>query len=693
MSPHADQSKEAGSSDERMQFSALIDTYRKETVKYLGKLSKQARDDYRNAIEHAASAKSLREGDEGDDSIVQAPTSKEQASFEIQAYLERLERIFRHPKERIRTELIRRFKEEVLYPFFLIDPQYFNEEYVQQRTEEFARNRGMGEVEISNEDIQQELEATRERQRISLDRWVDYLAGDDCKYPSDIKYFAMQGVLAMGTLRDGEVRKRNRNTTSELPQLDSQALSMVLGALEAAYYGKDTASYDPELLRLIEEKESFGDMYAHALKTIEQQAGEKPLEITDGEWVRFRKGSDPAQLVERLNTGNYRHYLCIGDIGSATQYLDKGSIDVYFSNNRNGQPVVPRAALAISNDAGLYEVRGTWDKDENMDPEILRTDILKQRCQDIPNGQDYLQKDACMKRLTAIYDKCFVISKRGATPEYLAPTLSKDELLFLYEIDESIEGFGYDRDPRIAEIREKRSPEEDMKIVLECTEDQIARGPTDIGEHTKVYVGPVQKGLFGAIPDTLEHIYTSFPEGRIRLDSLEIGSMTAEQLEQALEDADIKTSTYSKSMLRNKKQFIDPVNKRHKELKGETETLDLVRFRVRDLGFTSSPATRELLGEFDEEGNLTKEGRIHELGFELCPPETGPYQRLADTNQQLGIWYYIGMQPVAASDGSPSVFYCKRHEDGTWLYCSWAFPDYPWSLGLEFVLRRRKSAA
>ena len=193
----------------------------------------------------------------------------------------------------------------------------------------------------------------------------------------------------------------------------------------------------------------------------------------------------------------------------------------------------------------------------------------------------------------------------------------------------------------------------------------------------------------------IEHVYTSFPEGRIRLEALKVGSMTAEELEQALKDADIKTSAYSNSMLRNKKQFIDPVNKRHKELKGETETLDLVRLRIRDLGFTSSsnPTTLELLGELDQEGNLKKPGRIHELGFELCPPETGPYQRLADTDQQLGNWYYIGMQPVTDSIGSPCVFYCERNEDGTWLLSRWARPDDHWDLDYEFVLRRRKSAA
>ncbi len=655
---------------EHAPFSNLIDTYRKETVKYLGKLSKEARDDFQRAIAHAADAASRRGKEE-------THVGEQQASFEIQAYLERLERIFRHPNERIRTELIRRSKALVLYQFLLIDHKHFNEEYVQQRTEEFARNRGMGEVEISKEDIERELHATRERQRISLDRWVDYLAGDDCKYPSDIKYFAMQGILSTGTLRDGEVRKRSRSTTAELPQLDSQALSMVLGALEASYYEKNTSSYDSELLTLVGEKKSFGDMYAHALKTIETKAGEKPLQITDGEWIRFKKGSDPAQLVERLNAGHYRHYLCIGDIGSATQYLQKGHVDVYFSNNRNGQSVVPRAALALSDEAGLYEVRGTWDKDENMDPEILRTDILQQRCQDIPNGQEYLRKDACMKRLTEIYDKCFIISEKGAMPQYLAPSLSKDDLLFLYEIDAPIEGFGYQRDPRIAEIRSKRNPEEDMLIVLACTADQIAHNPDQIHENTKAYVGPLKPGLFQRLPARLEHIYTSFPEGRIRRESLTIGGLTTEELEKKLEREHINITEYARSMLRNKTEFIEPVNSRS----GTRETLDLVRLRVSDMGFPHGATTKEL---FD---------RARALGLELCPPETGPLYRLAHSEQPLGDWYFVGMDPITDSGGGPGGFSVERRGDGSWLNDYWAGPDNQWRPWHSFLFRLRKSGA
>ena len=36
--------------------------------------------------------------------------------------------------------------------------------------------------------------------------------------------------------------------------------------------------------------------------------------------------------------------------------------------------------------------------------------------------------------------------------------LTREDLIFLYEIDQPIEGFGYDKDPRIEEIRKQETP-------------------------------------------------------------------------------------------------------------------------------------------------------------------------------------------------------------------------------------------
>jgi len=160
---------------------------------------------------------------------------------------------------------------------------------------------------------------------------------------------------------------------------------------------------------------------------------------------------------------------------------------------------------------------------------------------------------------------------------------------------------------------------------------------------------------------------------------LTIGGMTAEELEKALDAEKINFSSYARSMLKNRKEFIDPVNERESERGGRTaETLHLVRLRVRDMGFTSPPTTPELFA------------RAKEQGLDLCPPEVGPYLRLADKDQPDGL-YYIGMKPVTDSDGEPSVFYLGRDVGGLWLRSCWAGPDDRWFLDNRIVFRRCKS--
>jgi len=168
---------------------------------------------------------------------------------------------------------------------------------------------------------------------------------------------------------------------------------------------------------------------------------------------------------------------------------------------------------------------------------------------------------------------------------------------------------------------------------------------------------------------------TSRPREKI---TLYIGGMTAEELERALEEK-IHVNSYARSMLKNRKEFIDPVNERESERGGRTaETLHLVRLRVRDMGFTSPPTTPELFA------------RAKEQGLDLCPPEVGPYLRLADKDQPDGL-YYIGMKPVTDSDGEPSVFYLGRDVGGLWLRSCWAGPDDRWFLDNRIVFRRCKS--
>jgi len=612
----------------------------------------------------AAKRKEIRTGEEG---------IFEDRSKRIEAYIERLEEIFTHPDTKTRERRTDIFKEKFLYPAVIVKNENFPESYFEYQ-KQLAKERGMGEIEFSPEDKQKAIADTQEAQRKSLDAWIDHLAGDNCHYPSDIKYFAAQGILKTGKFDEKAYRfsDREKSTTASFRQIDHEALSMVMGALEAVHHQGDTGSYHSELLDLIKRNKDFGSMYAEAMRYLDKEASkDKALEITDGEWRVFKQDSDPRELVNAF--AGKRAFLCLGNIGDASGYLKQGDVQVYFSNNRAGEPVWPRAAIAIKPEMGAYELRGTYNPNEDIDPEIAKTDIIKERLTTIKNGESFAKKDADMRKVTELYERCFKIDKKTKEKTYLNPELTKDDLVFLYEIDLPIEGFGYQKDPRVQELRAQRNLEEDMSIIFECAKDEIARTPDDINGNTRAYVGQLELGIFQKFPENLEHIYTSFPEGRIRKEEIEIGGKNAEALIKEMNEKHINIGGSAMDMLKSEDFTV---------LK-ESDSEILIRLKVGDLGFPKN--------KYPTKDEIYR--RIEELGLELCPPETGPYYRLKYLNQPMGEWFQIGMKQIIDRDGYPrSFFYLARYEDGLWLHGDWMSPGYEWRPDNKFVFCLRKPA-
>ncbi|KKU77923.1 MAG: hypothetical protein UY04_C0049G0001, partial [Parcubacteria group bacterium GW2011_GWA2_47_7] len=239
---------------------------------------------------------------------------------------------------------------------------------------------------------------------------------------------------------------------------------------------------------------------------------------------------------------------------------------------------------------------------------------------------------------------------------------------FLYEVDTSIEGFGYKKDPRIKELRDKRNPEEDILVIFECTRDEIAHVPSQISENTKVYIGQLEPGIFQKLPEHLEHIYTTFPEGKLQAYNIEIGGKTKEDYKKALAEKNIKIGVYAQQLLESP-EFVTLPSGEH---------IALVRLTVSDLGLSQGVTTDEIYQ------------RAQEWGLELCSPEVGPALRLTtDTSE----WMAIGIKQISDRDGNPHVFYLTRRDDGLWLGTYSAEPSYEWRAYNRFVFRIRKSDA
>ncbi|MEK7181390.1 MAG: hypothetical protein AAB738_03625 [Patescibacteria group bacterium] len=593
----------------------------------------------------------------------------------IQNYLDRLERLALDPNKEQQRKM---FGVESRPRALSLLREMVMEKYVRPNKDKMAEGaarveeraaREMGvEAHYGEEELEQRGEIAVQDLEKSLDNWISYLSDLNEPYPTWFRYYAFRNVLGLGDYdKDkGEFTKRSPGSTRLFPDIDRGALAYVEQIIEAS---KDPAMLErlraaqgeagAPLDQLITKEKaanfaklSFARQYVEGIR----QAGEVTPEMreeTRGKWVRYEKGTDPTALWASLQ--NKGTAWCTKGFATAETQLNGGDFYVYYTLDRQGKPTIPRIAIRMQGE-NIGEVRGVEDNQQNLEGNM--TEIAEAKMRELPGAENYRKKSADMKILTAIEKK----TARGEA-------LVKDDLIFLYEINSAIEGFGYQRDPRIAELRAGRNPEADMPIVFGCDPDEIARTPDDIKEKTKAYVGRLEPGIFDKLPENLEHIYTKFPERKIRQEKVEIGGKTAEELMDELRAAGIKISSYAKDMLES----------REFETQKSVEEEALVRLTVADLGFAHSATTEQ-----------TYE-RAHELGLELCPAEAGPRYRLKYTDQPMDEWIYIGMKQICGSSGNPYVFKLERGEGGLWLGGYWADPAFKWDPEYEFVFRKSRS--
>lgn len=644
--------------------------------------------------------------------IPQDPSSR------IQTYLDRLQGVLDPEslpghdhfdrKERNLSML-----KEALHKNFVIKPEEIPESYWETQAR-LAREQGHGDIEVTEEMQQNAAEIIIADQESSLDNWVDYLSSDDATYPLWLKYFAIRGVLGMSTYdkEKHQFNKRDKGTTAPFPDLDREALAYVLDAVEkrqspeyaeisnqikqtrnelkrlrgeyraAEKQGGDTEELASQMDEVQNQLESlsqeqaglvsgsldipdetrkelasllqtsdFPKLYAWAAEKV-TPAEENELLITEGEWIKYDQGSDATPLVQSLQ-GHGTGWCTAGE-STARAQLEAGDFYVYYSLDKQGNPTVPRAAIRMEKDR-IGEVRGIAPE-QNLDPHIAKT--VQEKMREFPDGAAYEKKALDMRLLTYVERK----TKSGQA-------LDKDDLAFLYEIDSKIEGFGYNRDPRIEELRSQRDPNADAPVVFDCDEAQIARNPEAITEDTKAYIGPLESGIFDLIQLAgIKYIYRSFPEGKIQRSELLVGGTTKEQIKAELAANNIIINSLAQDMLNSPDFYTLP----------QPEEIELVSLQVGDLGLIGYSTTAQIWA------------KATELGLELCPPEVGPLQRLKDMEQPLGDWYQIAMKQITDSREYPYVFRLERDEDGLLLGDDDALPSEKWRRDDRFVFRLRK---
>ena len=316
-----------------------------------------------------------------------------------------------------------------------------------------ARELGHGDIEVTDELIQEATRVLQTDQRESLRDWVDYLADKDSNYPTWFKYFVLSGVtkLADYDKDKGQFPRRSKSTTDPFPGLNREALAYVYDKL--GNHLDDKEPDNAELAQLLEHA-NFAKLYAHSLAEI-GFADPELLKERRGSWAKYDQSENPTD-IRRLSDSlkGYGTGWCTAGEGYARTQLAAGDFYVFYSKDKDGIDRVPRVAIRME-DGQVAEVRGIIGGGQNAGPaennrqelEVEMIDIAMAKLKDLPGGEAYTQKADDMRRLTEL--------ERRLKMAPQAP-LSHAELSFLYEIDHQIQGFGYDRDPRIDEIRSGR---------------------------------------------------------------------------------------------------------------------------------------------------------------------------------------------------------------------------------------------
>lgn len=577
----------------------------------------------------------------------------------IQNYLERFKEIINRQDPEKRERGMTALK-EILHDSFVIKSEEIPESYFETQ-KRLAREQGHGEVKIDAATRKQLTEVIITDQKSSMDVWTDYFASSDATYPDWLKYYAFRSILGMGEYdkEKKQFTKRSKSTVKPFPDLNREALAYVLDAIEKKYHKEnvDIQAQDPEEKKQFQkllQGENFAKLYAFAIDKV-TPASQEQLEKTQGRWIKYEQNSDHRPLVESLQ-GHGTGWCTAGE-STAKAQLQNGDFYVFYSQDEKGDATIPRAAIRMQ-DGQIAEVRGVAEQ-QNLDSHI--TEVVQEKLQEFPDGQAYEKKNGDMKLLTEIERKT-----QANQP------LSKDELIFLYEIDDQIEGFGYQRDPRIKEIRDQRrgSLKEDMAIVFECEPTEIAWKKEDIHEKTKAYIGEWNMEIFQKIRNypNIKHLFESFPDKKIFMQTLETDPCIDSPVsaEEALQRKNMYLSDWGKDIL-------------HKtEFSKEKQAYELVRFSVGQLGFPAGATTQEIYEQAEK------------LGLELCPAEVGPHLRLQYPGKE---WMIIAMKQIADRRDFPNVFNLITDGEQLELNGNRAGPGYRWGIGIKFVFRFRKSAA
>jgi hypothetical protein len=401
----------------------------------------------------------------------------------LEVYMDRLEKIFLNEDEETRKRNIEMLRDKI-HNAFVIKREDVPESYFELQ-KRVARERGQPVEEIPQNIKEQMIDVIIEDQKHSLDSWVNYLSSNDAMYPTWFKYFAFRNIVKISQFDKelGKFKERTKATTAPFPDIYREALAQVSDLYESA--SRDKTLFNDKDFQIFLSKK-FPTQYADKIQQTLEHSQEKNEQIK-GEWVKYNQGDEEqAKKLYRSLAGKTTGW-CTAGMSTAERQIECGDFYVYYSYNEEGKATIPRLAIRMNGTETIGEVRGVLPHQE---VEPMLQEILDEKLSTFGNEADsYKKKSSDMKRLTLIEKD--LDNKKG---------LTKDDILFLLEINTEIEGFGYKKDPRIAEIR-KKIKKENIQDAFNLKPEELAEQLDEIKKETVLYVPEIK----GYLSDPNKH--------------------------------------------------------------------------------------------------------------------------------------------------------------------------------------------
>jgi len=445
----------------------------------------------------------------------------------IGAYLDRLEKLVLDPdKQNDQSPMVDKDKTKRLRALSLLRQMVMNK-YIRPYKEKLSQGaalveeraaRQLGiEAGYGQEQLDQRGEIAVEDLEGSLDQWISYLSDSNESYPTWFRYYVFRNILQLGDYDKDkkEFPKRSAGTVRLFPEIDRSALAHIQNIIECSqnhktleeFRGvqKETDTPEDQMLTKKSAKDfaklSFGKQYAESI----QESGEINPElyaITEGTWIKYDQNNHEHLVKLWKSLQNKGTAWCTRGFRTAQMQNEIGDFYVYYTLDVQGSHTIPRIAIRMQ-DNEIFEVRGVADSAQNLQNNMR--EIAKEKYDALPGGEKYEKKDSDMKQLTEIERRFIKNSKlkprynRGhSTEEHnqriekliseyeeiklknQAIELTNEELRFLYEIDNEIDGFGYTKDPRIEEIKKQRDQKKDIAVIFDCYPRQVALSDDEI---------------------------------------------------------------------------------------------------------------------------------------------------------------------------------------------------------------------